>query len=279
MKIASLAAVLFFGAGHLFGADEAPHSAASIMEKVAENQDREQQARASFVYEESIRVTTRHTSGKLAREESADYLVTPTSKGTDKKCVLVRGRYWHKGRYINFSGEPIPDADSLDGELASSFRNDLINNNSKDGLGKDLFPLTTEEQKDLKFDLVGEETVSGRRAYRIRFAPIDQGDVGWAGEALVDKDEFEPISVYTRLSRRIPLFARTVLGTDLPGFGFSTRYTRVDKDVWFPVTFGTEFRLRAVFFINRTITVAMESKNFRRATADSRISYEDTPKK
>jgi hypothetical protein len=249
------------------------------MKKVAENQDREQQARASFVYEESIRVTTRRTNGKLAREESADYLVTPTPKGTEKKCVLVSGRYWHKGRYVSFSGEPIPEANSLDGELTSSFRDDLINDNSKDGLGKDLFPLTTEEQKDLKFDLVGEETVSGRRAYRIRFAPIDQGDVGWTGEALVDEDEFEPISVYTRLSRRIPLFVRTVLGTDLPGLGFSTRYTRIDKDVWFPVTFGTEFRLHAVFFINRTITVAMESKNFRRATADSRISYGDTPQK
>jgi hypothetical protein len=279
MKLVTLAAVLFFGTGNLFCGDEAPLSAPSIMKKVAENQDREQQARASFVYEESIRVTTRRTNGKLAREESADYLVTPTPKGTEKKCVLVSGRYWHKGRYVSFSGEPIPEANSLDGELTSSFRDDLINDNSKDGLGKDLFPLTTEEQKDLKFDLVGEEIVSGRRAYRIRFAPIDTGDVGWAGEALVDEDEFEPISVYTRLSRRIPLFVRTVLGTDLPGLGFSTRYTRIDKDVWFPVTFGTEFRLHAVFFINRTITVAMESKNFRRATADSRISYGDTPQK
>ena len=75
MRIMTLAAVLLFGAGSLFGADQAPPSATDIMKKVAESQDREQQARTSFIYEESIRVTTRHTNGKLAREESADYLV------------------------------------------------------------------------------------------------------------------------------------------------------------------------------------------------------------
>lgn len=271
-----LLAILLIDAGSL-PADEQTSkiSADEIMKKVAENQDREQKQRASFVYEENIRVTTRHTNGKLAREERTGFLVTPTPKGTEKKRVSITGSYWYKGRYVDFSGEPVPQAESLDGQLASSFRDDLTNDNSKDGLGKDLFPLTTEGQKDLKFELAGEQTVAGRKAYRIRFAPEDKGDLTWAGEALIDEEEFQPVSVYTRLSRRLPLFVRSVLGTDLPGFGFNTQYSRVDKDIWFPVSFGTEFRLHAIFFINRTITVSMENKNFKRGSAESHIRYED----
>ena len=249
-------------------------SAPEIMKRVAENQDREQKARAAFLYEETIRVDTRRTNGKLAREERADLLVTPTAQGTEKKRRSIAGRYWYKGKYINFNGEPIPHPDSLDGEIVSSFRDDLTNDKTKDGLGKDLFPLTSDEQKDLKFEIVGERVIAGRKAWIIRFTPADKDEFTWAGEALIDEEEFQPVSVYTRLSRRIPFFVRTVLGTDLPGLGFNVSYARIDKDIWFPVSFGTEFRLRAVFFINRDISVSLENKNFKRATAESQIRYE-----
>jgi hypothetical protein len=77
------------------------------------------------------------------------------------------------------------------------------------------------------------------------------------------------------LSRRIPLVVRTLFGTDVPGLGFNVQYKRVADSVWFPVSFGTEFRLHAVFVINRTITVSMENKNFKRATAESSIRYQE----
>jgi hypothetical protein len=249
--------------------------AANIMKKVAENQDREQKERSRYVYEENIRVTTRRSNGKLAREEVTDLLVTPTPNGTEKKRQSIRGRYWCKGRYLDFKGDPVPDAGSLDGGLTSGFRDDLTNSESKDGIGKNLFPLTSNEQKDLKFELMAKETVAGRNAYRIRFGPRNTKDFAWAGEALIDTDELQPISVYTRLSRRIPLVVRTLFGTDVPGLGFNVRYKRIDNGVWFPVSFGTEFRLHAVFFVNRTITVSMENKNFRRATAESSIRYQE----
>ncbi len=258
-------------AGALLAAEP---EAADIMKKVAENQDREQKDRSHFIYEENIRVTTRRSNGKLAREEITDFLATPTPKGTEKKRQSIRGRYWRKGRYLDFSGDPVPDAGSLDGSLTSGFRDDLTNSKAKDGIGKNLFPLTSEEQKNLKFELMGNQVVAGRRAYRIRFGPRDTKDFTWAGEALIDEDELQPISVYTRLSRRIPLVVRTLLGTDVPGLGFNVQYKRIADGVWFPVSFGTEFRLHAVFFINRTITVSMENKNFRRATAESSISYQ-----
>jgi hypothetical protein len=273
----ALCLFLVFGAPRVLAGQIPQLSANEIMKRVAENQDREQKQRAGFVYEEDIRVATRRTNGKLAREESTSFVVLPTPTGSEKKRQTIHGRYWYKGAYLDFTGDPVPNADSLDGGLTSGFRDDLTNDNSKDGLGKNLFPLTTDEQKNYKFELAGEQIASGRKAFRIRFAPADSHDISWAGEALIDEEEFQPISVYTRLSRRLPLFVRTVLGTDLPGVGFNTQYARIDKDIWFPVSFGTEFRLHAVFFINRIITVSMESKNFKRASAESHIRYEDSP--
>jgi hypothetical protein len=258
-------------------ADEvpAPPDAGEIMKQVAANQDRAQKDRENYLYSEHIRVIIRRGSGRLAREESSDLTVTPGAKDTTRKVQSITGRYWKNGGYQSFSGEPIPEADSLDGSLAGSFRTDLLDDKSKDGMGKDLFPLTTDAQKDLRFELVDQEVVGGRPAYRIRFGPIDKHDFTWAGEALIDKEELQPVTVYTRLSRRLPLFVRAALGTDLPGLGFNVQYRRVDKDVWFPVSFGTEFRIHAVFFINRNVSVSMENKDFKKLTVDSRVQFGD----
>jgi len=242
-----------------------------IMVRVAANQDRAEQARAQYVYQQRIHVATLRTNGKLAREETADYLVAPTPDGTKKELKHIEGRYWHKGKYVAFQGEPVPETGWLDSSLVQSFRDDLSNDKSKDGLGRDLFPLTSDEQKTYRFELAGEDTVQGRKVYRIRFRPRKKNALSWAGEALVDAEEFEPVRVYTKLSRRIPFAVRTLLGTDVPGIGFNVEYKRFDEGVWFPVSFGTEFRLRAVFFVNRDITVALENSAFQRAKVQSRI--------
>jgi hypothetical protein len=52
------------------------------------------------------------------------------------------------------------------------------------------------------------------------------------------------------------------------------QYRRLEKDVWFPESFGSEFRIHAVFFINRDVTTSMEASGFRRAEIDTKISYE-----
>lgn len=272
----TLAVSLICAAGQILRAENAVPSAEVIMKQVAANQDREQKERSRYLYGEHIHVVIRRTSGKLRREESSDLLVMPGAKDTTRKMQSIKGRYWKKGQYYDFKGEPIPEAGSLDGQLASSFRQDLVNDDSKDGLSKDLFPFTTDEQKDLKFELVGEELAAGRPAYRIRFGPSNRNDIGWAGEAVIDKEELQPVSVYTRLSRRLPLFVRAALGTDLPGLGFNVQYKRIDKDIWFPVSFGTEFRIHAVFFINREVSVSLENKDFKKLSVDSDIHYGDT---
>ena len=188
-----------------------------------------------------------------------------------KKLTQLTGRYWRNGKYETFQTGTEPDADGLDGSLIRSFRDDLSNDKTKDGLAKDLFPLTSEEQKDYAFTLLGHEIEAGRNVYHIGFKPKDKNEMTWAGEAYIDAAEFEPVRVFTKLSRRMPFFIRTMLGTDLPGLGFNVVYQKQEEGVWFPATFGTEFRLRAVFFINREVSISLENKDFERTHVKSTI--------
>ncbi len=269
--------LILLPAATLRGGDQPALSASEIMARVAANQDRAEKLRAEYIYQQHIYIVTRHDNGKLAREGTADYIVTPTPDGTKKELKRIDGRYRHKGKYLEFRGKPVPKADSLDGDLINDLRDDLAGDNSKDGIGRDLFPLTSQEQKRFRFELAGEETFQGRKVYRINFSPADKHDLTWAGEALIDAEEFQPVTVATRLSRKIPFLVRTLLGTNLPGIGFSVQYRRFDEGVWFPSSFGTEFRLRAVFFINRDISISLENSAFERAKVQSKIlQYEPT---
>ncbi|HTS35498.1 MAG TPA: hypothetical protein VMH04_07505 [Candidatus Solibacter sp.] len=246
-------------------------TAAEIMARVAVNQDRSEELRKQYVYRQKIHVVSHKPGGKLQREETAEYDVTPQPEGTQKQLKGLTGRYLHKGKYETFEGQPAPQEDSLDGSLVKSFREDLWDDKTKDGMGKDLFPLTSEEQKNYDFQLLGSEQQDGRSVYHIGFHPKDKGDYAWTGEAYIDTTEFQPVRVFTRLSRRLPFFVRTLLGTDVPGLGFNVTYQREEEGVWFPATFGTEFRLHAVFFINRNISLSLENSAFERTHVESRM--------
>lgn len=271
LKIVLLAAALAAGQQPATPTAAGSLSAAEIMARVAVNQDRSEGVRKQYVYRQHIHIITHKPGGRLQREETADYDVTPQPDGTEKKLKLITGRYWKKPNYKTFEGEPIPEQDSLDGGLIKSFRDDLADDKSKDGLAKDLFPLTSEEQKQYDFQVLGEEVQEGRNVYHIGFRPKDKGDITWAGEAYIDAAEFQPVRVFTKLSRRIPFMVRTMLGTDVPGIGFNVVYKRQEDGVWFPVTFGTEFRIRAVFFINRNISLALENSAFERTHVESKV--------
>ena len=263
---------VLFGQTAQPGAGNDPLTADAIMARVAANQDRSQEMRKEFVYQQHIHVLTHKPGGKLLREETADYDVTPLPEGTEKKLKQLTGRYWRKGKYQPFQGEPVPEEDSIDGGLIKGFRDDLANEKSKDGLAKDLFPLTSDEQKDYQFQLLGEKVQEGRSVYHVGFRPKDKGDISWAGEAYIDAAEFEPVRVFTKLSRRIPFMVRTMLGTDVPGVGFNVVYKRQEDGVWFPATFGTEFRIRALFFINRQVSVSLENSAFERTHVKSKMT-------
>jgi hypothetical protein len=142
---------------------------------------------------------------------------------------------------------------------------------SKDGLAKGLFPLTTKQQEKYLFKLEGQQTMNGRDVYHVSFRPKDKNDFDWKGEAFIDAHEFEPVVVYTEMSRKIPLAVRTLLGTNLPGLGFSVTYDREPDGVWFPVSFGTEFRMRVLFFIARDISMSLANTHFEKTHSDVRI--------
>jgi hypothetical protein len=271
MRLVLAFTVLLSGAAWAEEAATGLPDAATIMARVAANQDRAESLRAEYIYKQHIHVATLKKNGKLMREEDAEYAVIPGPDGITKERKSISGRYWRKGEYHSFQGEPVPEAGSLDGDLVGDFRHDLMDDKSKDGLARDLFPLTTSEQAKYAFQFLGEEDHQGREAYRIGFRPKDKGDFTWAGEALIDAADFEPIQVFTKLSRRIPFAVRTLLGTDLPGIGFNVNYRRQADGVWFPVSFGTEFRLHAVFFINRQIILSLENSQFEHTHVESRI--------
>jgi hypothetical protein len=246
-------------------------SAEVIMSAVGANQDRADELRAQYAYAQHIHIATHKPHGKLLREETAEYRVIPAPDSSEKILEQLKGRYLAQGHYIDFTGEPVPDPDSIDGQLIRQFRDDFVNSKSKDGLAKDLFPLTSEEQKELTFRLVGEEMMDGRAAYRIAFQPKEHDELAWAGDAWIDKAEMQPIYVVTRLSRKVPLVVRTMLGTDVPGLGFSVHYRRQEDGLWFPTSFGTEFRFRVLFLLNRDISISLDNRAFERTHVKTRI--------
>jgi hypothetical protein len=246
-------------------------TAETIMARVAANQDRSEKIRSQYIYQQHIHVASRKGNGKILREETTDYHVIPKPAGTERTLQQLTGRYWHGGKYVDFAGEPVPEPDSTDGELVHSFREDLTNDDSKDGLARDLFPLTTEQQETYRFRLIGEETFEGHKTYHIGFTPKDTEDIEWAGEAFIDKEEFQPMYVFTKLSRRIPFGVRTMLGTDLPGIGFAVHYRRQEDGAWFPTSLGSEFRIHVLFFFTRNMSISMENKSFEHTHVESKI--------
>ena len=82
-----------------------PLSAADIMARVAANQDRSVALRKEYVYDQHVHSVSRETNGKLMREVTSDYQVTPTPDGIHKQLVQESGRYYSKGKYVDFSGK------------------------------------------------------------------------------------------------------------------------------------------------------------------------------
>jgi hypothetical protein len=259
-------------AGSLALAQTTP-TAGEIMARVAINQDKAEKLRQEYVYQQHVHAISSMTNGRLMREVTDDYDVMPTPEGSKKQLKSRTGKYYQKGKYIDIKGESeSKDDDSLDEDLTDGFIKDLVNEKSKDGLAGHLFPLTTAEQKNYKFQLIGAAEQDGRAVYRVGFSPAAHDEYAWAGEALIDKDDFQPVLVFTKLNKKLPLLIRGALGTDVPGVGFSVHYRRQPDGVWFPVSFGTEFRLKVLFLMKRNIVLSLENKNFQHTHVDSKIT-------
>jgi hypothetical protein len=251
---------------------------ASIMARVGENQERASALRREFTFHQKQLSRMNRGGGKLAREEKREYEVIPGAEHVQKSLTQFEGRYEYKGKYVSYDrpGYTYKDMD-IDGELIDDLSDDMTGDrHSRDGINCDLFPLTSAQQHKYQFKLLGAENYHGRDVYRVAFEPRPHQDFDeavWKGEALIDAAEYQPVSVHTKLAVRIPLAVKTLLGTDIKGLGFAVTYQKFDEGVWFPVSYGGEFEIRAVFFYKRTIAINMVNTDFRRTSVNSNVRY------
>ena len=273
-----------------------PLKAEEIMAGVAANQVRSEALRNDYVYNQHIHIATHKPQTRMMREENADYEVStlPTIPvRIQKRLKLLTGRYWKKDKYIDFQGdpgkgksktegdsdliqdlqryEPAPLSGSSDEDLIRYLRGYLLDDKSKDGLGRALFPLTYEQQQNFIFTLLGREVAEGRDCYHIAFSPRDGAALTWTGEAFIDAAEFQPVRVFTKMSQRVPFLVRT-MWFDFPGLGFNVVYQRQPDGVWFPWIFGTEFRMHAgpILFFNRDVSISVENSDFEHVRAETK---------
>jgi hypothetical protein len=81
------------------------------------------------------------------------------------------------------------------------------------------------------------------------------------------------VLVTTNLAFGIPMAVKILLGTNIRGLGFSVAYQKFADGVWFPVSYGGEFEVRAVFFYKRSISVSLTNSDFRRTDVTSKVAY------
>jgi len=258
------------------------------MAKVSDRMERAAEARKQYIYHQKIRSSLTRSNGQPARREAREYSVFPTEKGTEKKIVSFHGEYRKGKRMIVYpQPEPHHNDEGLDAELLSDLTEDLVNDKqSRDGIPHSLFPLASKDLAYYQFALKGETEYEGRRVYKIAFEPAKKEmcvNIGgqddclsrpWKGEAWIDAAELQPARIVTELTFQIPWGVRVFLGTNLRQTGFSITYRRVAEDVWFPSTYGTEFRLNILFGYRRTVALSMENSDFRKTDASSTISYD-----
>jgi hypothetical protein len=250
----------------------------TIMSRVAINQAKSMEERRNYVYTQKQLLRFVRGNGKMAREERREYSVAPSEKGIQKTLAKFEGKYERKGAIVPYDhpGFEYKDLD-IDGDLINDMSADMLSDrHGKDGISPDLFPLIGQEQLKYNFRLVKAETHRGRDVYRVAFEPKPHhgnNPGSWKGEALIDASEFQPILVTTELAWGIPLVIKTLLGTNIKGLGFSVSYEKFADGVWFPVSYGGEFDVRAVFFYKRTMAISMVNTDFRRTDVKSDIAY------
>jgi hypothetical protein len=261
-------------------------TAEAIMARVAENQDRAEADRSHYVYLQHARVVSRK-GDKLMCEQVTDFRVTPSAAGSDQQLLKVEGRVLQKHQYVTYTTLPalktVSDDDPEieigddDRTLVESMRSSFVHAKSRDGISSELFPLTSKNQADYRFQLIGREHTNGRDVFHIEFRPKDKGDFGWKGDAYIDAAAFQPVVVSTGMARRIPFAVRTLLGSDVPGLGFTVTYAPLPDGVWFPASFGTEFKVRLLFFYNRDITINVQNRDFEKTHVTSDIVDVEEP--
>jgi hypothetical protein len=246
-----------------------------------------------YVYVQHARMT----SGKgrtVLCEELTDYRITPSSEGSHDELLKLDGRIRVKGKYISYhslekdekKSGAANDNDAVsveiggeyaDRDIVENLRKNLMHDQSKDGINAHLFPLTSKEQSRYTFRMVGRERPNGRDVVHIAFRPKDKSDFGWMGDAYIDETAYQPVLVTTGMARKVPFAVRTLLGTNVPGLGFTVVYAPQPDGVWFPVSFSSEFKIHVLYFFNRQIVLIAENREFEKTHGTATILDGATP--
>jgi hypothetical protein len=268
---------------------EPQQTAEAIMARVATNQDQAETERNHYIYVQHAHVVSR--KGKTVMcEEITDSRVAPSASGSHVELLKLDGRLLRNHTYIPYTtlrsakdegkSQVETDHDSIsvelggqdtDRDLVEHMRSNLTNDTSKDGIGARLFPLTSKNQSEYLFHLIGREHRNGREVFHIGFRPKDKDDFGWKGDAYIDTIAYQPVFVATAMARKIPFAVRSLMGTSLPGLGFTVVYEPQPDGVWFPVTFGTEFKIHVLFFFSREIIIDARNSDFEKTHVSSKI--------
>jgi hypothetical protein len=248
-----------------------------IMARVAENQAKSVEARKQFVYKQEELVALRRSNGTVDCQGKREYTVAPGPRGIDRQLVNSEGSLGSCS--FNFENDSGDKGVSLNMNSDSTEGFSTSMGNTKDGVPRDLFPLTAHQQRLYEYKLRGTEMAKGRSVYRVSFRPNHQrdadGDEGyWKGEALIDAEEFQPVMVTTDLTAKIPMAVRVLLGTNVRGVGFSVSYQRVADGVWFPASFGGEFKVNVLFFFRRTMAINVKNGDFKRTDVKSDVAFD-----
>ena len=245
--------------------------AAEIMRRVSENVGRAEAARAAWVYDQDVFVRLKRANGKLAREESRQYTVAPTEKGAQRKLVRVDGKILDGRKEIayNEAGYRRKSAD-VDGALVDTFARETMWR--RDSIGGIVYwgPLESKNLDKYVFKLEGEERYRDYDVYRITFREKEDD---WEGEALIERNEFQPVLVTSAWTGKVPTAVTIALGTNVKHIGAKITYKRFDKDIWFPVQTGGEMKLRVLFLYARTIAFSATNRDFRKADVQSSIEF------
>lgn len=298
-------------------AQQQPPSAESIMARVATNQDTAEAERARYVYVQHARMASRRGNTIMCEEvtdyrftPSSDgskedllkvdgrYLKNhkyinytallprdedkPKDVDKDKSATKANDEKDQKDRKNKKEKDKDPAFDpnsdeTLDRDLVENIRWGLIHDKSKDGINAHLFPLTSKDQANYTFRMIGRERLNDRNVYHITFRPKKKDDFGWSGDAYIDTTAYQPVLITTGMARKIPFAVRTLLGTNVPGLGFTVTYAPQPDGVWFPVTFSTEFKIHVLYFFHRQVFLNAENREFEKTHVTSRIVGDATP--
>jgi len=251
--------------------------AGEIMRRVAQNVERAQAARLSYVYDQNIFVRIKRANGKLAQEETRKYIVAPSEKGADRKLVEVQGKILDGKKEIAYTEAGFRRKDmDIDAALVDSFAREIMwRRNEMGPLSYWWFPVEHLEKYTFKFE--GEERYRGYDVYKISFRQADEEDA-WQGEALIERNEFQPVLITSAWTGKVPGAVTIALGTNVHQIGAKITYQRFDKDVWFPVSFGGEMKLRVFFLYARTIAFSAANADFRKTDVHTSVEFEDVAK-